>query len=86
MKNSASPRVFHCFPNPSAFGAHFRKVICRAGIIGLRLHDLRHEAISRLCTKFPQTEKIMEIVGHRSYDTLLRYRHFKAKDVVGLFG
>lgn len=86
MKNPASPRVFHWFPNPSTFGVHFSKLVRKAGIIGLRLHDCRHEAISRLCTKFPQTEKIMEIVGHRSYNTLLRYRHFKAKDVVGLFG
>jgi integrase len=50
-----------------------------AGIRGLRFHDLRHEAISRL---FEETDldsmEIMAITGHKTPQMLARYTHLRA--------
>ncbi|MGK2857560.1 MAG: tyrosine-type recombinase/integrase [Thermoanaerobaculia bacterium] len=46
---------------------------CRiARIDGLRLHDLRHTAGSRLAARLPLTE-VANILGHRSLETTRRY-------------
>jgi integrase len=45
---------------------------------GLRFHDLRHEAISRL---FENTDldlmEIQKITGHKTLQMLLRYTHLR---------
>lgn len=54
-----------------------------AGIDGLRFHDLRHEATSRL---FETTDldnlEISEITGHKDLKTLKRYMHLRTDRLV----
>lgn len=54
----------------------------RAGIVNLRFHDLRHEAISRL---FENTDldlmEIRVISGHESLSMLARYTHLRAANL-----
>jgi len=47
----------------------------RAGISGLRLHDLRHEAISRLVEMGLSAMEIAAVSGHKSVSMLVRYSH-----------
>lgn len=46
-----------------------------AGIDGLRLHDLRHEATSRLFEKGLVVQEVASITGHTDWKSLQRYTH-----------
>ena len=46
----------------------------------LRLHDLRHEAASRICDRLPMHEA-MSVTGHKTPSLLMRYYHPKAEDL-----
>jgi len=48
-------------------------------LLGLRLHDLRHEATSRLASIFPMYE-LAKITGHKDPRMPLRYYHPKPED------
>ena len=52
----------------------------------LRLHDLRHEAVSRLFEKGLNTIEVGTISGHKTVQTLKRYAHLRAADLVGKLG
>lgn len=61
----------------------WRRLMQRTQITGLRFHDLRHEAISRLVEL--GTLDILEVAaisGHRSLTMLRRYTHLKAHRLV----
>ncbi|HBM3184850.1 TPA: site-specific integrase [Klebsiella oxytoca] len=61
----------------------WRRLMQRTQIAGLRFHDLRHEAISRLVEL--GTLDILEVAaisGHRSLTMLKRYTHLKAHRLV----
>ena len=47
----------------------------KAGIEGLRLHDLRHTFATRLRDKGENLTTIMKLMGHSEYKTTLRYAH-----------
>lgn len=49
-------------------------------LVGLRFHDLRHEATSRLAEIFPLHE-LTKITGHRDPRMLMRYYHPRAEDL-----
>lgn len=49
-------------------------------LLGLRFHDLRHEATSRLADKF-QMHKLMKVTGHKTSSMLARYYHPRAEDL-----
>ncbi|MBB4038612.1 integrase [Microvirga flocculans] len=53
----------------------------RAGIEDLRLHDLRHEAVSRFFELGLTTPEVALISGHRDPRMLNRYTHLKPKHV-----
>ena len=53
----------------------------RANIIGMRFHDLRHEATSRLFEKGLNVMEVAAITGHKTLDMLKRYTHLKAEDL-----
>jgi len=53
----------------------------RAGIVGLHLHDLRHEATSRLFEKGLNIMEVSAITGHKDLKMLKRYTHLKAEDL-----
>lgn len=52
----------------------------RANITGLRFHDMRHEAISRL---FKKGLNVMgaATTGHKTLDMLKRYTHLRAPKI-----
>ncbi len=56
----------------------WKRALDKSGITGLRFHDLRHEAISRL---FEETDldvmEIRAISGHRTLQMLARYTHLR---------
>ncbi len=60
----------------------FKRACERAGIEGLRFHDLRHEATSRLFEKGLNTMEVATITGHKTLSMLNRYTHLRAEDLV----
>ncbi|KIF81391.1 site-specific integrase [Noviherbaspirillum autotrophicum] len=58
----------------------------RCSIEGLRFHDLRHEATSRLFEKGFNMVEIATITGHKSLSMLKRYTHLKPSNLLGRLG
>jgi CheY-like chemotaxis protein len=50
----------------------FRKACDDAGIRDLSFHDLRHEAIARICARLPM-HRAMRVVGYKTPAMLMRY-------------
>lgn len=59
----------------------WRRLCKRAGIVGLRLHDLRHEAVSRLFERGLNVIEVSAISGHRELRMLKRYSHLSPDDL-----
>jgi integrase len=53
----------------------------RVGIVDLRFHDLRHEAVSRFFEMGLSVPEVALISGHRDPRMLFRYTHLRAEDV-----
>lgn len=49
-----------------------------AGIVGLRLHDVRHEAISRLFERGWSVAEVAAVSGHKTWTQLRRYTQLRA--------
>lgn len=67
---------------PDSISQAFRRVCKVAGITGARLHDMRHEATSRLFEK--QGFNAMEaaaVTGHKTMQMLKQYTHLRAEDL-----
>jgi integrase len=64
----------------------WRKACRKAGIFGLRFHDLRHEAISRLFEIGLNPMEVSSISGHKTLQMLKRYTHLKAEDLAKKLG
>lgn len=60
---------------PDSISQAFDRDCARAGIEGLRLHDLRHEATSRLFEKGLEIQEVAAITGHTDWKSLKRYTH-----------
>lgn len=60
-----------------AVGTAFTRACKALAIRGLRFHDLRHEASSRLAEMGWSIPHIAEVTGHRSWGTLQRYTHVR---------
>jgi integrase len=58
----------------------------RANVKGLRFHDLRHEATSRLFEKGLNVMEVAAITGHKTLDMLKRYTHLRAEDLAKRLG
>ena len=67
------PYQFHCV---------WSRMLKRAGITGLRFHDLRYEAVSRLVEAGLSDQEVAAISGHRTMQMLKRYTHLRAEDLV----
>ncbi|MFV8598551.1 site-specific integrase [Ralstonia pseudosolanacearum] len=50
-------------------------------LVGIRLHDLRHEATSRFFEKGLSVMEVTTITGHKTMEMLKRYTHLRASDV-----
>jgi integrase len=64
----------------------FKRAVRRAGIAGLRLHDLRHEATSRFFEKGLNVMEIASVTGHKTLQMLKRYTHLSVTDLATRLG
>jgi integrase len=69
-----------------ALDKSWRRACRNAGVIGLRFHDLRHEAISRLFEIGLNPMEVSTISGHKTLQMLKRYTHLKAEDLAKKLG
>ena len=67
---------------PYEFRPAWHRTLKQAGIEGLRFHDLRHEAVSRLVEAGLGDQEVAAISGHKSMQMLRRYTHLRAEDLV----
>ena len=76
------------FPNvtSSAISQSFRRLCQELEIEGLRFHDLRHEAASRLFEKGLDIMEVAAITGHKTLHMLKRYTHLRAEDLAKKLG
>lgn len=58
----------------------FQKACQKAGIDGLRFHDLRHTAASYLVQAGVEINVVREILGHKDLRMTLRYSHLSQKN------
>lgn len=64
------------FPFSADYASHtFKELAIEIGVPHLRLHDLRHEAISRLLEKGLSIAEVQSISGHKTLQMLARYAH-----------
>ena len=86
----ALPRSLHgdVFPGltTEAIKRAYIRAVRRAGIEGLRFHDLRHEATTRLFEKGLNIMEVASISGHKDLRMLRRYTHLKAEDLARKLG
>lgn len=66
----------------STYSHRFKQLCAGAGIAGLRFHDLRHEAVSRLFELGLNVMEVAAISGHKSLSMLQRYTHPRVDDLV----
>lgn len=60
----------------------FIDIFAQAGAVGLKFHDCRHEATSRLFERTTLSEtQIMKITGHKSQRMLMRYANLRGSDL-----
>lgn len=64
----------------------YQRAVIRAGVEGLRFHDLRHEATSRFFEKGLNVMEVASITGHKTLQMLRRYTHLSASDLVARLG
>ena len=67
---------------PYEFRPAWHRTLKDLGIRGLRFHDLRHEAVSRLVEAGLGDQEVAAISGHKSMQMLKRYTHLRAEDLV----
>jgi len=77
--SKSDDRVFPVSPN--AVRLAWERLRARAGIEDLRLHDLRHEAVSRFFELGLTTPEVALISGHRDPRMLHRYTHLRPEKV-----
>jgi integrase len=73
LPHSIDGRVFATTQN--AVVCVWKKTLKRVGIQGLRWHDLRHEAASRLFEKGLHPIEVASVTGHKNLNMLKRYTH-----------
>ena len=71
---------------PASVTHSFQRACERAGITGLRFHDLRHEAASRLFEKGWDMMEVASVTGHKTLQMLKRYTHLRAEDLAKKMG
>ena len=73
MRSGDNESVFPLSAN--AVRLTFERVSRRAGLMDVRFHDLRHEAISRLFDRGLTTPEVALLSGHKTVSQLFRYAH-----------
>ena len=67
--------------NFAALENNFKRAKERVNLKDLRIHDLRHTAVTRLAEKLPNLSELSAVSGHRSLAMLKRYYHPRAEDI-----
>jgi len=67
---------------PSYISKRFTKACRKAGIEGMVLHSLRHEAVSRLFEKGLNMMEVSSISGHKDLSMLKRYTHINPETLL----
>jgi integrase len=75
----SGPTVFAISAN--ALRLAWQRLRRRAGVLELRFHDLRHEAVSRFFERGLNVPEVAMISGHRDPRMLFRYTHPKPEEV-----
>lgn len=88
MPRHIGGRVFWRWRAADSFNKIWVRTCKRAGIEGLKFHDLRHEAVSRLFEHSGNfsTMEIASISGHKTLAMLKRYTHLRAEDLAKKLG
>lgn len=73
------PRVFPVSGNAARLA--WERLRARAGVKGLRFHDLRHEAVSRFFEAGLSVPEVALMSGHRDTRMLMRYTHLRPEAV-----
>ncbi|MGP8033161.1 MAG: site-specific integrase [Steroidobacteraceae bacterium] len=73
------PRIFPY--NSKTVSTLVTRAAAALGLDDLQLHDLRHEAISRLFEAGYTIEQVALVSGHRDWAMLKRYTHVRAADL-----
>jgi integrase len=72
----------HIFPyDPKSVGAAFTRACHMLGIQGLRFHDLRHEATSRLFERGYQIHEVAQFTPHELWNELKCYTNLKPENL-----
>lgn len=58
-----------------------RKAIRRAGLVGCKIHTLRHTHASRLIQNGMSVYEVREVLGHTDIKTTMRYAHLESQQV-----
>lgn len=67
--------------------SNYFPIVCeKAGISDLRLHDMRHEATSRLFERGFTLMEVASITGHKTLAMLKRYTHLSPQDLAEKLG
>ena len=67
--------------NFAALETNFKRARERANLIDLRIHDLRHTAVTRLSEKLPNLLELSAVTGHKQLSMLKRYYHPNAEQL-----
>lgn len=73
------PRIFPY--NAATVSTYVTMAVTESKLDDLHLHDLRHEAISRLFASGYRIEEVALVSGHRDWKSLKRYTHVAAADL-----
>lgn len=67
--------------NVRTISSTFPRAMRKVGLRDLHVHDLRHEALSRLFEAGYHIEQVALVSGHRDWKMLKRYTHLRAVDL-----
>lgn len=84
LPKNESGRVFSI--SAQTLAAAFKRARVRAAVAGLRFHDLRHTATSRMADKLPNVIELAAVTGHQSLQMLKRYYHPSAEALARKLG
>lgn len=84
MEAAAAPDIQErVFPmKQAAFKSAWKRAVPRSGVVDMRFHDLRHEAISRFFEMGLSLPEVAVISGHKDPRMLIRYTHIPAARIV----
>lgn len=86
LEGGEGGKVFKRWSGGEALNKAFKLACARAGIVGLRFHDLRHEAISRFFEMGLSIIEVSSMSGHKTLDMLKNYGHAKNEAISAKLG